>query len=129
MKRVLSLLRPHVIRAIVYSCISKILISLLVLFLWNHFINQSSMMPLSILESGFFAVFIWFVIGAWIQYLSLDGMRPFQALHLKKKNRSITAMDEDELDEDELIAAKLFSNLVVAVLFLIPSLTATILSI
>lgn len=122
MKQILSLFRPHVIRVAAYSCISKIAIALCVLFAWNHFINKGSLMPLGIVDTGFFAVAIWFILGAWIQYLSLDGVRPFQILQIKKKNRSIHAMDDDELDEDEEIAAKLFSNLAVAILFLIPNL-------
>lgn len=128
MKRILSLFRPSVIRAAIHMAGIKILIALAVLFLWDRLINQGSILPHSMMESGFFAAFIFFVIGAWLQYLSLDGMHPFRALQTKKKNRSITAMDEEELDEDEATAAKLFSNLFAAILFLIPSLIAAILN-
>lgn len=124
LKRLLSLLRPHVIRAIIYSSISKAVIALCVLFLWEHFLYADSSTPFSMVGTGFFAAAVWFLLGAWIQYLSFDGMHPFHIFQWKKKNRSITAMDEDELEDDELIAAKLCSNLAVALLFLIPNLLA-----
>lgn len=124
MKRLRSLLKPHVIRAIIYSSLTKGIIALALIMLWAHVVNSKSKIPFDIVGTGFFALAVWFVLGAWFQYLSLDGLHPFHMLHIRKKNRSITAMDEEELDEDEAIAAKLLSNLALAALFLIPSLIA-----
>ncbi len=124
MKRFLSLLQPHVIRAIIYSSIAKMALSLCVIFLWDRLLNQNSLHPWGIVDTGFFALAIWFAIGAWIQYLSLDGVRPFRHIRKEKGNRSMTAMDDGELDETETTAAKLCSNLILAVFYLIPSLIA-----
>ena len=125
MKRIRSLMQPNVIRAIIYSSVSKLLIALLALFLWNHFINAGSISPRGIVDTGFFALALCFAIGAWIQYLSLDGMRPFRALRDKKKEPSLTAWAEEELEEDELTAVKFCSDFLLMLIFLIPSLVAS----
>ena len=126
MKRFLKLLKPPVIRKIVYSLVSKIVIALAIILLWDRLLNQKSVHPWGIVDTGFFALSIWFVIGAWIQYLAFDGFRPFHSLCSRKKERSINAWEEEELEEDELQAARLCSNLLTALFFLIPSLIANI---
>ena len=128
MKRFLQLLKPPVIRKIVYSLLSKIVIALAVILLWDRLLNQNRVHPLGIVGTGFFALSVWFVIGAWIQYLALDGFRPFATLRLRKKERSVNAWEEEELEEEELQAARLCSNLLAAAFFLIPSLVANGLS-
>ena len=142
MKQILSLMKPHVIRAMLYSCVSKIVISLCVILLWNRYINEGSFDVHSIVGTGFFAIFVWFLIAAWLQYLSLDGMKTLQFSRKKEKvnasekhfrladffgnkNRLIVAMDDEELDDDEAMAAKLCSNLLIALLFLISNLLFT----
>ena len=126
MKRFLKLLKPLVIRKIVYSLVSKIVIALAIILLWDRLLNQKSVHPWGIVDTGFFALSIWFVIGAWIQYLAFDGFRPFHSLRSRKKERSINAWEEEELEEDEMQAARLCSNLLAALFFLIPSLIANI---
>ena len=126
MKRFLKLLKPPVIRKIVYSLVSKIVIALAIILLWDRLLNQKSVHPWGIVDTGFFALSIWFVIGAWIQYLAFDGFRPFHSLRSRKKERSINALEEEELEEDEMQAARLCSNLLAALFFLIPSLIANI---
>ena len=126
MKRFLKLLKPPVIRKIVYSLVSKIAITLAIILLWDRLLNQKSVHPWGIVDTGFFALSIWFVIGAWIQYLAFDGFRPFHSLRSRKKERSINAWEEEELEEDEMQAARLCSNLLTALFFLIPSLIANI---
>lgn len=126
MKRFLKLLKPPVIRKIVYSLVSKIVIALAIILLWDRLLNQKSVHPWGIVDTGFFALSIWFVIGAWIQYLAFDGFRPFHSLRSRKKERSINAWEEEELEEDEMQAARLCSNLLTALFFLIPSLIANI---
>ena len=126
MKRFLKLLKPPVIRKIVYSLVSKIVITLAIILLWDRLLNQKSVHPWGIVDTGFFALSIWFVIGAWIQYLAFDGFRPFHSLRSRKKERSINAWEEEELEEDEMQAARLCSNLLTALFFLIPSLIANI---
>ena len=126
MKRFLKLLKPPVIRKIVSSLVSKIVIALAIILLWDRLLNQKSVHPWGIVDTGFFALSIWFVIGAWIQYLAFDGFRPFHFLRSRKKERSINAWEEEELEEDEMQAARLCSNLLAALFFLIPSLIANI---
>ena len=99
-----------------------------VILLWDRLFNQNSVHPWGIVDTGFFALSVWFAIGAWIQYLSFDGFRPFQTLRFRKKERSINAWEEEELEEEELQAARLCSNLLAAAFFLIPSLVANGLS-
>jgi len=128
MKRFMKLLsQAQVKRTIIYSSISKIVIALIILFLWDKLVNQNSVRPLGVIDTGFFALALWFIIGAWIQYLALDGFRPFPTLRLRKKERRINAWAEEELEEDELQAAKFCSNVIAALTFLIPSLIATVL--
>ena len=126
MKRFLKLLKPPVIRKIAYSLVSKIVIALAVILLWDRLLNQKSVHPWGIVDTGFFALSVWFIIGAWIQYLALDGFRPFHSLRSRKKERSVNAWEEEELEEDEMQAARLCSNLLSALFFLVPSLIANI---
>ena len=126
MKRFLKLLKPPVIRKIAYSLVSKIVIALAVILLWDRLLNQKSVHPWGIVDTGFFALSVWFIIGAWIQYLALDGFRPFHSLRSRKKERSVNAWEEEELEEDELQASRLCSNLLAALFFLLPSLIANI---
>ena len=144
MKRILSLLKPQVIRAIIYSSISKAVIAICVLLLWHNFLNKDSLQPWGIVDTGFFALSVWFILCAWFSYLSFDGLRPFRPIQSKKENNSsqkfslsnlfgfknhlIEAMDENELEEDEAAAAKICSNLLLALIFFVPSLISMILS-
>ena len=144
MKGMLSLLKqPHVLTVMIRSAVSKIVIGLCAVLLWNRFLNETSTMPRGIVDTGFFAPAVWFILAAWIQYLAFDGVRPFRFLQTAKNKdaddskksvrltdilgfatHSINDMDGETLDDDEVIAAKLCSNLLAALFFLIPNLLA-----
>jgi len=92
---------------------------------------------MGLLETGFFAVGAWFILWAWFQYLALDGMKPFKVPDKVEENKGgrlsfdslINTNTEafEGLEEEEKIAVKLCSNLIVALIFIIPSIIAIIL--
>ena len=137
MKKLRSLLTFSTKKPIIYSSISKSLIGLAAVLVWDRFVNQNSIRPMELLDTGFFAVGAWFILWAWFQYLALDGMKPFKAHDKVEENKGgrlsfdslINTNTEafEGLEEEEKIAVKLCSNLIVALIFIIPSIIAIIL--
>ncbi len=138
MKSIRELYKKHMIRPIIYSTFTKFVCTLCVVLLWDRFVNSRNTAPYGVVDFAFFIVGIWFLLWAWIQYLALDGM----GLHIFKKiaemlqrkpkhyqRDMVDFVDEkvitfDMLDDDEQIAAKLASNLLAGLLFMIPSILA-----
>lgn len=92
-----------------------------------------------------FLPFLCFGIHAWIRYLALDGVRPFTMLSRKKdgnmsieqisfrfsallgfERNQVEAVDDRNLDDDEVAVAKLSSSVLAACFFLIPSVIANV---
>ena len=143
MKYMLLLRQPHVWQAALRSAASKIAAAVCLLLLWDHFLNQRSAHPHRMVETGFFFLFLCFGIHAWIRYLALDGVRPFTMLSRKKEGNmsieqisfrfsallgfernQVEAVDDRNLDDDEVAVAKLSSSVLAACFFLIPSVIA-----
>ena len=75
MKKLRSLLSVDTKKPIIYSSNSKSLIGLALVLVWDKFVNPDSLMPMGLVSTGFFAAGVWFILWAWFQYLSLDGMK------------------------------------------------------
>ena len=145
LKYMLLLRKSHVWQAVLRSAASKVLVALCLVLFWNHFLNQRSAHPHRVVDTGFFFFFLCFGIHAWIRYLALDGVRPFTTLSRKKEGNmpieqissrftalfgfeqnSVEAMDDRNLDDDEVAAAKLCSSMLVSIFFLVPSVIANV---
>ena len=137
MKRILVLLQICGLRPILYSSATKLIVSLSAVLIWDRFVKGESVMSFGLVDTGFFFLAVWFVLWAWLQYLALDGMRPLSIFYRDKEkssgSRKSFFMTDfigyegnpfEGLEEDEATAAKLASDLLVALIFLIPSLIA-----
>ena len=137
MKRILGLLQICGIRPVLYSSVTKLIVSLSAVLIWDRFIKGESLMPLGVVDTGFFFLAVWFILWAWLQFLALDGVRPLSIFRREDKKASgsrkgVFMTDYigyegnpfEGLEEDEATVAKLCSDLLVAMIFLIPSLIA-----
>jgi len=142
MKKIRSLLTVELIRPTVYRTVSKCAIMLTLVLLWDRYINNVEL-PVA-RDACFVAALVFFGL-AWLAYLRLDGLKlPHLTEEQKKlreerkrrKRRPLTGdivdyADEhivpfDELSEEGQMACTLLSNLVSAVVFLIPCLISLI---
>lgn len=135
-KKLRKILQPYMKRPIIYSCFSKSVIGLCALLLWDRLINSRNTPPLDLIETGFFFMALYFLAWAWFQYLAFDGMRTklltgLDQLGRKVRKHSTADMADfinekvvtfDDLGDEEQIAAKFCSDLIVGVLYLIPCL-------
>jgi hypothetical protein len=126
------------IRPMIYQCVTKISIALVLTLLWNQFINKDALF--SMIRDAFFVVGILFFMLAWFQYLRLDGVRIHHLLEgherpKKKKRHKIMDIvdfaDEkiisfDELDEDEKNVCRLLGDLICGIIFTVLALVALI---
>ena len=133
MKKLRSLLSVDTKKPIIYSSISKSLIALALVLVWDRFVNTNSIMPMGLVSTGFFAAGAWFILWAWFQYLSLDGMKILPKIKEDNSHKRFSFDDIintnseafENLDDDELTAVKFCSDLIVAVIFLVPSIIAS----
>ena len=132
MKKVLSLYSREMIRPIIYKCVNKCSIALVIVLLWDRYISHGTM---PVVRDGCFAAGLVFFALAFRAYLRLDGVkmdRPQKERREKKHFASrdmIDFVDEhivtfDELDDDQQLACVLASNLFSGLVFLIPALMA-----
>lgn len=141
MKKIREIYKHHMIRPIVYSTFTKFVCTLCVVLLWDRFVNSRNTVPYGVVDFAFFIVAIWFMLWAWIQYLTLDGLENHifkkvgemleQMKHKTKhyQRDMVDFVEEkvitfDMLDDDEQVAAKLASDVFAGLLFLIPSIFA-----
>lgn len=140
MKRILGLLQICGLRPILYSCVTKLIVSLSAVLIWDRFIMADSPVSLGVVDTGFFFLAVWFILWAWLQYLALDGVRPLSIFYRDREKTSgprkgffmtdfigYEGNPFEGLEEDEATAAKLASDLLLALLYLIPSLIASML--
>lgn len=127
------------IRPIIYQCVNKICVALVLALLWNRFLNRYKIY--SVTGDAFFVVGLFFFMLAWFQYLRLDGVRVHHLLedHQKKKRKKrhssmdiVDFVDEkvvsfDELEDDEKVVCRFLGDLFCGVLYLIPALVVYLL--
>lgn len=132
MKKVLSLYSKEMIRPILYKCVNKCSIALVIVLLWDRYVTHGAM---PVVRDGGFAAGLVFFALAFLAYLRLDGVkmdRPQKERREKKHFAShdmIDFVDEhivtfDELDDEQQQACILASNLFSGLVFLIPALIA-----
>ncbi len=119
----------YMIRPIVTKTITRTLIGLVIVLLWDKYVNVERI-GVSRLAFGLGAVGLILMAGAWFSYLHLDGLTPvdtakkrFGIKNKKKKTKRSTGgdiadyLDEEivpfeELEEDEKAACQLVAFLI-----------------
>ncbi len=140
MNKIRKIWEPYMLRPTLYSVFTKFMCTLCVVLLWDRFVNSRNVSPYGIVDFAFFIVGLYFIVWTWIQYLIMDGMKydvfekMAEMFKTKKKHYvhdMVDFVDEkvttfDMLDDDEQVVAKLISNAMTAVLFLVPAIIASI---
>ena len=133
MIKMFSLYKSYMIRPTLYKWVSKSVVMLTLILLWDRYVNNGT---LSVWRDGCFIAAIFLFALAWVSYLQLDGIKnPLRGYKKeKKKPRRHTGdiadyADEhivsfDELDDDERTACSMGSSMLSGLLFLILSLVA-----
>lgn len=138
MKRFFQFIRNKDVRhAALQKTFSRVVIGLLICFLWDRFLNSGG--RLNVYGHAFMAVGLIYAALSWLNYLSLDGVNApeifkkklFKKPPKRKMGDMIDYVDEkvvsfEELDDDERTAASFVANLIAAVLFLIPCIIFTL---
>ena len=98
----------YMIRPIVTKTITRTLIGLVIVLLWDKYVNVERI-GVSRLGFGLGAVGIILMAGAWFSYLHLDGLTPidtakkkFGVKNKKKKTKKIVYKSEMAKTNDEL---------------------------
>ncbi len=133
-KKIKEIFEPYMIRPMIYMCVMKGSTALVLAMLWNYWFNGEG--HFSFVEHAFFTAAVFFLMLAWFQYLRLDGVSlgTLTAGRKKKEKRHRSKdiadfADEkiisfDELEPEERNVCRLLTDLICAVLFLVPSLIA-----
>lgn len=137
MKKMRTIFSSVLIRPTIYRSVTRCAIMLVLLLLWDKYINKEGM---PVVQDGCFVAAMVFFGLAWMAYLRLDGVRvrylteeeKRQRSERKKKRKRLTGdimdyADEhivpfDELDEEQQMLCTLLSNLLSGIVYFIPSL-------
>ncbi len=137
-KKIKKIFKGYMVRPLIYKTIMKCSVVLVIVLLWDRFVNTSKTM--SVIEDAFFIVGMIFVLFSWFQYLRLDGFSIHHLLEEKKKTPKkkhakkdiVDFVDEkivsfSELEEDERVVVVLLSNLISGLIFVVISIVALVL--
>lgn len=134
MKKIRSIIKPYMIRPLVYQSVTKLVTALVICLLWDRTLNQSLHYDLA--GSAFFTAGILFFMLAWFQYLRLDGVcAPLMRGEKKRKTKThvtkdiVDFADEKiisfgELADEEQMVCRLLGDLLCGGIYLLASLTA-----
>ncbi|MEF9984501.1 MAG: hypothetical protein RR710_08175 [Oscillospiraceae bacterium] len=138
MKNDCKYFKTQLIRQTIYKAVPRFVIGLLIVLLWNKYINVDNFY--SVVEMGFFVMGAFFAVLAWINYLRIDkikilGFDIFQRERTKPRKNIhwmkdiVDYVDEptpsfDKLSDDEQLITLLMTNVFTSVCFLVPSFIA-----
>lgn len=136
MKKIRGIYRKYMFRPMLYMTVRNLVIGAAVVLLWDRFWNPSNLSPLG--HAGFCVGAVAAML-AWFEYLHLDG---FSIHHLtedirkkpRQKHRTkdiVDFIDEkvvtyDELEKDEKSVCRFLSDVICAVVFLVPGILVAI---
>lgn len=109
-------------RRLISDFISKLILGLIVLFLWHKFINRAGIH--SLIGSGAFIAGLILLVLAWINYLRLDGIKISPKSNRKSKEDIFGDGIKDAesvLTEKELLKIRMLSALLAGLTFIVPS--------
>jgi len=138
MKKIRSIFAPYMVRPTIYMCVSRSSLALVLLLLWNRFVNDGTY---GVVRDGCSVVGLFMIVISWFSWLKLDGMsRPdFSFMNFTKKRKRffgradlVDFVDEhvvsfDELEDDEQTVCVLLADLIGGGLFLLVGLVGLVL--
>lgn len=135
MKKIIEIFKGYMIRPIIYKSITRCSIAIVIMLLWERFV-ESELYALR--DGGVVAAFVLFMFG-WFSYLKLDGVKINIASKEKKEKKTkrrwqasiVDFADEhivtfDELTDEEQTACLMAANLLSGCLFLIISIVLSL---
>ena len=92
--------KKYMIKPTIYKLITKILLSVTVVMIWDRYVNRSGFYNTRVFMS--FVLAVVFGAAAWFSFLKLDGMTVvgFPKREKKKKPKQSTASIGDHLDTE-----------------------------
>ena len=139
MKKILSIYQSYMVRPIIYMSTSRATLALVVLLLWDRFVNKGTF---SLVRDGCLVMGLILMLLSWFAYLGLRGIsRPKLKIPLldpeKRRRRYLGRADIvdfadehivsfDELEPEERSACILAADLIAGLLFFIPGIIATV---
>ena len=131
-KRIREILTRDMIRPLIYKSFTRFILMLLVVLLWNHFLQPLT--PHLTLSTVFPISGVMFLLCAYLVYLRMDGLSIPRMKPLKKPKKDpfraygdmvdyldTPPVEFDDLTRDEQDVCSLLANAVCAVLFFIVS--------
>lgn len=118
-------IRPLFIKAIIKKIMKKILIVLILGFLWKTNGEIQTLVKLKDMFFIFGLILFWL---AWSNYLELDGFSLVEDINMKRirseleveVHRDNKVGELDYIDEEDNIIANIISNIIVGLCFVIP---------
>ena len=136
MKKIRSIYRKYMFRPTLYMTGRNLVIGIVLVLLWDRFLNPSNLSPLG--HAGFCVGAVAGML-AWFEYLHLDGFAVHhQNENIRKKPKErhrskdiVDFVDEkiisyDELEKDEKAVCRFLSDLICAAVFMIPGIFTAI---
>ena len=87
-KKIRMIFQKYMIRPMLYQCVAKFAVAMVLCLLWDKFLNQGGYRSLA--ENALFVAGCIFLMLAWIQYLRLDGVRIHHLLEEKEEKKRET---------------------------------------
>lgn len=84
-KKIRMIFQKYMIRPMLYQCVAKFAVAMVLCLLWDKFLNQGGYRSLA--ENALFVAGCIFLMLAWIQYLRLDGVRIHHLLEEKEEKK------------------------------------------
>lgn len=138
MGKLKSYCKSYMVRPVIYRAFSKFMVGLVLILLWDRYINTDGLYTVS--GFGFPILGVVLCLMAWLNYIKLDGIKVHgvdevkKMMHKKLHDKPVRhafhdmvdfveepIMPFDELEEDEQVFVSLASNLVSGGVFLVLS--------
>lgn len=129
--------KSYMIHPLIYQVITKGAVVVVLALLWDRFVNQQG--RLSMVRDGYLVLGMIFLMLAWFQYLSLDGVSVkhlFGTNQKKKTKRNGTSDIADyaeekiisfsELEDEERTIVRLLADILTGSIFIVIALIAWI---
>lgn len=139
MKKIVALYEPYMIRPILNKTLTRSVVALALLLVWDRLFNRNSAFLL--VRDGCLVPALIFLAGAWFTYLKMDGMQlklyiknPQSRPKKKRFNKGMMDYVEtevvpyEELSKEQRTACRFAADLLAGGIFLLASLVGMLVS-